>query len=205
MIDALLHDQPTSVPGLGLRLRALAGMGRRDEVRSMAARGRDDAAMTPEARRQLARAATSVGAFAEAIALLEQICELPQATAWDLNNLAWARLHLEPVPASARAAAQQAVDRAGRGGTPELHTLAAVLAETGEPEQAMTTLRKVVAGNGQVRSEDWLVVARIAEAYGLPDAARAAYRKVDPPGEPSTPSTYALAQRWLARLDAARK
>ena len=49
------------------------------------------------------------------------------------------------------------------------------------------------------RSADWFVLGRIAEIYGVPDAAAAAYKRVtkeDPDGQ----TTWELTQRHLASL-----
>jgi hypothetical protein len=54
-----------------------------------------------------------------------------------------------------------------------------------------------------VRSADWLVVGRIAEEYGMTEAAVAAYRRVEPPlaSEPGPISSAELARRRLRLLE----
>jgi tetratricopeptide (TPR) repeat protein len=201
--EAVLRELPGVPFGLGFRLRALGGLGRLDEVRRLTVLAGTDTTLTPRALRQIAHIAADLGAIAEAVALRERLRELVRPSATDLNSLAWEGLYLDLVPATARADAQRAVELAARSSTSELNTLATVLAETGEPEQAMVTLRKEVAAYGAVRDFDWLVIGRIAEAYDLPEVARAAYQRVEPPSRPSALSVWVLARRWMDRLDAA--
>jgi hypothetical protein len=82
-----------------------------------------------------------------------------------------------------------------------LHTLAAVHAERGEPAKALEALEQSIdLREGKPRSDDWYVLGRIAEAYGLADAAIPLYRKVAPPNVNTAVSPYALAQRRLKAL-----
>ena len=85
-----------------------------------------------------------------------------------------------------------------------LHTLAAVLAERDEPEQAREVLvesleQRVTEGLGD---HDRYVLGRIAESHAFLDTARDLYRQIGKPTEASATSSYALAQRRLARLTA---
>jgi tetratricopeptide (TPR) repeat protein len=204
--EAVLRDLPGSSWAQALRLRALGRLGRVDEVRRLAAAARSDPALTPEALRFLGSVAARGGALAEGIALLERIEEVAVPTPTDLNNLAWQRLFLDEVPSSARVAAQRSVDRSSRADADALHTLATVLAETGEPGQAAATLRKAVAEHGDgIHKSDWLVVGRIAAGYGLASDARAAYQRIEKPKGALGLDSWTLAQRWNARLDASAR
>jgi tetratricopeptide (TPR) repeat protein len=179
-------------------------MGRIDEVRRLATLAVNDPALKPEALREISQRASEAGAIAEGVALRARVAEISTPTASDLNNQAWARLFIDDAKGlgSARAEAQRAVEQAPRARSSQLNTLAAVLAETGEPEQAMVTLRKGVAVAGGLDNADWVVIGRVAEAYGMPAEARRAYQRVEKPSRPSATSAWALAQRWLARLEA---
>jgi hypothetical protein len=84
--------------------------------------------------------------------------------------------------------------------------LACAYAEVGKTREAHDALLQTMSAmrleepNGLI----WYIVGRIAEQYGLNDAAASAYRKV---GEPDSKlalplSTYSLAQRRLKGLGA---
>jgi hypothetical protein len=86
-----------------------------------------------------------------------------------------------------------------------LHTLAAVLAERGEPEQAREALIESLDHRGidRLGDHDRYVLARLAESHAFLDTARDLYRQIRRPEGESETSSYALAQQRLARLGAA--
>ncbi len=84
-----------------------------------------------------------------------------------------------------------------------LHTLATIYAETGRATEARELLLKLL----ELRSQDdadggiHYLSGRIAEDYGLLDAARRAYGKIEPAsGDLQRGSVYELAQRRLVGL-----
>jgi tetratricopeptide (TPR) repeat protein len=81
-----------------------------------------------------------------------------------------------------------------------LHVLAALYAATGKSIEARTALLKSIDEDhrGTLRSDDWYILGRIAENYGVEDFAIAAYRKVEK--DQSVASVSELAQRRLAGL-----
>ena len=57
--------------------------------------------------------------------------------------------------------------------------MAAVYAELGKTPEALENLRRAVEIRGErTAEEDWYVLGRIAEQYGLEEVAAALYRKV---------------------------
>ena len=99
--------------------------------------------------------------------------------------------------------AQQAVAMTDYSSLPSLHTLATVYAELGRLAEARDVLLALVANRitNDLEPHDWYVLGRIAEQYGVPDAAIEAYERVEPPeeGTPESTSTFLLAQRGIAR------
>jgi tetratricopeptide (TPR) repeat protein len=80
-----------------------------------------------------------------------------------------------------------------------LHTLATVYAELGKTPEALENLCRAVEIRGdRVEEEDWYVLGRIAEDYGLDEVAAGLYRKV--PAKPAAADdVYVLAQRRLKK------
>jgi tetratricopeptide (TPR) repeat protein len=97
--------------------------------------------------------------------------------------------------------------RRGVGNTnvaPILHTLASLAAEVGKGSEAREQVLGAMANWGFDEPDDacWYVFGRIAELYGVKDAAITYYSKLTAPKEveDSNISTYALAQRRLKAL-----
>jgi tetratricopeptide (TPR) repeat protein len=120
----------------------------------------------------------------------------------DYNNVAWNALF-------SGKSLDRAIDDAQHATSPNaspgaLHTLAALLAETGKSLEARDALLKSMddAGREEPAPHDWYVLGRIAENYGAKEAALAAYQRVDKPeGDPIVnDSTYLLAQRRMKAL-----
>jgi Flp pilus assembly protein TadD len=82
-----------------------------------------------------------------------------------------------------------------------LHALAALYAMTGRSVEARTALLKEMDDNhrGTLADNDWYILGRIAENYGVNDFAIAAYRRVDKE-EGGAESVRELAKRQLAVL-----
>jgi tetratricopeptide (TPR) repeat protein len=86
-----------------------------------------------------------------------------------------------------------------------LHTLATLYAETGKNVEARDALFRTLdrAQREQPSSADWYVLGRMAENYGVADAALAAYKRVEEKEE-NGGSVWELAQKRLAVLTAKR-
>ena len=80
-----------------------------------------------------------------------------------------------------------------------LHTLAALYAENGKSVEARQALLKAMDrhGSDDPGSSDWYVLGRIAENYGVRDAALAAYKRVEK-GDLTGTSTWELTQKRIA-------
>jgi transglutaminase-like putative cysteine protease len=200
----LLAAAPASEAAERLAARALAGLRKWDEVRALAARRLERSADDPWALELLAGAALGRGDLAAAEAPLRQLVATGKATASDYNSLAWLRLQLGRVDAEALDYAQRAAALTDYAEPELLHTLAALYAELGRTPEAYRIMVQAVAArpDGSPGAGDWYVFGRLAEAYGLPDAARGYYRRVAAPQLPGEEpmSTHALAARRLAVL-----
>ncbi len=87
-----------------------------------------------------------------------------------------------------------------------LHTLACLYADLGRATEAREVILQAMEAGGydEPKSHDWYVFGRIAEHYGVAEAAAQAYGKVEAPEreEDLLTSTYAMAQRRLEALAA---
>ncbi|MEP2309568.1 hypothetical protein [Rhodopirellula bahusiensis] len=84
------------------------------------------------------------------------------------------------------------------------HTLACIYADNGQLTKAVEELTEAVnARNGIHESYDQLVLGRIAQQCGLPEAAAKYYQQVEPPlfGEVPNASCFDLAKKWMQSLD----
>jgi len=132
--------------------------------------------------------------------IFRQLIDQGDADSTAYNNLAWNAVVRGKVDEQALAHAQQAVSMSGS--TSELNTLASVYAELGKNTEAREVLLKSIE-HGELDSADWWIVGRIAESYGILDAAIDAYHRVEPEdGEVERTSAYRLAQQRLERLAA---
>lgn len=200
--DALLAENPSSRAAFGAKAGALVRLKRAAEVRVAAeailARLPDD----PQILRTLAAAEMSAGALDRGAQAWKRLLDSGRAAPMDYNNAAWLELfRIEPPPQHALDWARRAAD-GGRGqNDAALNTLAAIYAALGKPQEAREVFVQsmAVGGTRAPQSEDWLVFGWIAEGFGLPDVAAAAYQKVkDDPEDPV--GAMVLAKRRLAKL-----
>ncbi len=189
-----------------LKLQVALSAGRLPEARAVAA---DLEARWPgvQALRLRSEVEASAGEYASALALTGKLLAGTEVSGSDLNSAAWLQLYLQDPPgAAALELGERAVKETQGKSYPVLHTLATAQAFAGRPGEAMATLQRAVQlRGGSVESSDWLVIGRVAEAYGLPEEARAAYQRVEAPRGPPGDSSWELARRRLAVLDAAAK
>ena len=100
-----------------------------------------------------------------------------QVAQW--NNLAWAAVVSGKVNQNALDDALSAVKATKQENANCLHTLATLYAELGKTPEALENLRRAVELRGErIEGEDWYVLGRIAEDYGLDEVAAGLYRKV---------------------------
>jgi tetratricopeptide (TPR) repeat protein len=135
--------------------------------------------------RSLGDAEEALGHLAKAEDAYERALEEASEKSSLHNQIAWNRLFHAKVDEEALNHALQAVQLSGFRSTSALHTLACVYAEIGKTEEARQTLDQVLElrAGGNPATVDWLIVGRLAEQYGLPDAARDAYRRVEKPAK----------------------
>ncbi len=134
----------------------------------------------------------------------EQI-SMNRGTARLYNAVAWMDL-FKPVPDSRGLEyARTAVNLSNGRSTAILHTLASQYAEAGRCKEARNTLDEVIrlSGNDEPSSDDWYVLGRIAEEYGMTDSAILYYSRVEKPEIESElyNSAYVLARRRLKLLN----
>jgi tetratricopeptide (TPR) repeat protein len=139
----------------------------------------------------------------------KQLVALGKATSADLNNMAWNALIRGAVTPEFIEHAQRSLQLAQNRGPAPMHTLASLYAEIGQTAQARDLLIQSIGlrGNEGPESDDWYVLGRIAEQFGVLDTAAEAYAKVEKPtDERAIPdSAYLLAQRRLAAMGAAAR
>jgi predicted Zn-dependent protease len=159
----------------------------------------------PGARRLLANALGEEGAFTDAADLFLKIAESPQGNTLDWNQYGWFSLLGDRTGRDVIERLEKAFDQ-NTNIAGFLHTLASVYAEAGQPAEArQTVLRAMNAWMIlEPNSECWYVFGRIAEQYGIDDAALAYYGKVQAPKvNPDNPiSTYSLARKRIAAIKA---
>jgi len=128
---------------------------------------------------------------------IDEVTPLPS----DYNMAAWMALF-------AGKSLDRAIDDARRSNADTakvtygaLHTLAALYAETGKSLEARQALLKAMdkRGSDDPGSDDWFVLGRIAENYGVRDVALAAYNRVKK-GETTGGTTWELTQRRIAAM-----
>ena len=142
--------------------------------------------------------------FKESAELLQKLTTTDKSTKADFNALGWNAVlghtvtqeNIDPVQRAASANNQDAG---------LLHTLAMMYAEIGKTREARALAIEAMNawGLAEPNSDIWLIYGRVAESYGLREAARSAYRKVTlPPSQmPLIGSTsYAIAQEHLKIL-----
>jgi tetratricopeptide (TPR) repeat protein/transglutaminase-like putative cysteine protease len=198
--QALLAAYPDSPSAIGLAGRAY-GLTRNYSawnamIASRVARHPDDRELLALS----AQEASAEGDFARARKSYRAILDGGQAEVEDYNQYAWLTLFGGPVDAQAVEAAQQANSLTKNANFSILHTLACVYAAQGKAAEARQSLLQGMdsANMSTPSSPAWYALGAIYEDYGLADAARAAYLKVEKPDYGPDPlDTYVLAQRKL--------
>jgi transglutaminase-like putative cysteine protease/tetratricopeptide (TPR) repeat protein len=205
---ALLQAYPGSDTALGIAITTLLGLERWDEAdrilnERLQRTPNDHAALALRMNLMLWR-----GNPDQAIESGQKIVVAGDAAPMDLNNLAWSYLVADRASVEAVDFAQKAVFATHSAEPTVLHTLAALYAETGRTAEAQQTMLQgmEVAGIEEPDSSSWFVFGRIAEQYGIREAAIAAYSRVEKPSEKAAinDSTWALAQRRLKNLTAVK-
>jgi tetratricopeptide (TPR) repeat protein len=197
-----LSAQASSSPALfARRLDALIGLRRWAELRRVAEERLRGAPGQPAAVRALISALRHEGDFAGVERLCGPLLDSGRAQAGDFNNCAWAALFVDGTRDVALARARRAVELSGRKSAASLHTQAVLHAEMGQYAEAREIILEAIAARESLEEpqpDDWYVFGRIAEGYGLPQAARAAYARVR--SSPDPDATWVLAQKRIKAL-----
>jgi tetratricopeptide (TPR) repeat protein len=182
---------------------ALIAQGKKDDVRSCVKDFLEAGTTNAEGPAVLAYALNRIGDFSAASDLYKQLGNSSKTPSYVYNNRAWLALFLPEIPKEALEDAQQACQKHNNRDTASLHTLATLQAYLDKPNEAIGTLAQAVdarPGRG-LQHEDWLVLGRIAEAYGKLDLARMYYERVNQDEErDSRDTSYHLAQKRLEQL-----
>jgi tetratricopeptide (TPR) repeat protein len=157
--------------------------------------------------RQLAFAAAGLGDWQATLDWQQRAVDSDHTDAGDLNQLAWYQILAGRVDDTTVDLAQRSVAGEGEGNaTAALHTLATAYADLDQPREAIEVLRQVLDQRRDDRPEadDWYILGRIAEHYGLREYAATVYHRVTAEDSPVDQAlgTAVLAQRRLQEMAA---
>ena len=198
--DDLLAADPASRDAFAAKVLALEKLGRRADLDAAATAMLERQPGDPDVIGTVGSAYTQLGDVAAAARIWRRAIDAGRATPIIYNNAAWLELY-RPEPARETLEwARRATSNERERGHADLNTLAAVLATLGRAGEARQVFLESLDADGAAPGpSDWYVFGRIAEAWGLVDAAREAYRRVAPePEDPTAPEV--LARRRLAAL-----
>jgi tetratricopeptide (TPR) repeat protein len=197
--ERLLTAYPESDNAFRMHVFALSLSGRTAEAeefgkKRLAKKPKDD-----EALRALSSNAAKARDYAAAAKYAEQLVDELSPTQNDYNNAAWFELFAGNVT-HAMENARRATAEESQTSAAALHTLATLYAETGKNIEARDALLRTLdkSRREQPDSSDWYVLGRMAENYGVRDAALAAYKRVVKKDPGDGASVWELAQRRLA-------
>jgi tetratricopeptide (TPR) repeat protein len=198
--DRLVAKFPDSGAAFSRSAGALMKLGRHDEARTRALARLKKLPGDIEAQQVLGTDALRRGAYEESLNWYTGVLDRANPGPGDYNDHAWAsifaRKDLDAAIENARHAAS---------GAPTVHailnTLATLYAEQGRSSEARDALLRAIeqTDDDEPNPADWYIVGRIAETYGVLDAAAEAYQKVTKPADLGG-SAYELAQQRLAGL-----
>ena len=153
-----------------------------------------------DALRALSTNAAKAKDYASAAKYAEQIVDELSPTQNDYNNAAWFELFVGNIT-HAMENARRATAEESQTSPAALHTLATIYAESGKNIEARDALLRTLdkSRRDTPDSSDWYVLGRMAENYGVRDAALAAYKRVDKK-ETDGASVWELAQRRLTAM-----
>ncbi|HEX8154944.1 MAG TPA: hypothetical protein VF698_17560, partial [Thermoanaerobaculia bacterium] len=197
--EGLSQAHPESDSAFSSYMVALALTGQSAKVTALANERLARIPRDREAMRALSVAAVEMGDYAAAQKYAQQLIDELTPQRNDYNEAAWLALFTGTDVDRAVEHAQRA--NAGAASAPALHTLAALYAETGKTLDARTALLKSMELRNRVdpSSDDWYVLGRIAENYGVRDSALAAYKRVDRKNTAGA-DTWELAERRMQAL-----
>jgi len=205
----LAEAAPRSKTAFALQAIAFENLERWQEAEQVARARLDLIPNDVEAIRALAQIAGHQRRYKDSIQILSSLIGVGKAEEQDYNNMAWDALMDGDVTPQAIEWAQRGVLLTQNQGGPVLHTLACLYAEMGKATEARDLLLKTLElwGLEEPNSEIWYGFGRIADYYGFPEAAIAAYQRVEAPEQKYAlaTATYTLAQRRLQALQQPKK
>jgi tetratricopeptide (TPR) repeat protein len=201
--ERLSKDHPDSGSAFTSWATALMRMGKIAEAETIAKERLARLPKDADAMRAMAHICAKKGDYEAAVMWSRRTVDEITPISSDYNMTAWMSLFLgkgldRGIDDARRATADESQrDYAG------LHTLAALYAESGKSVEARQAILKGMdkRGTDDPRSDDWFVLGRIAENYGVRDAALAAYKRVEK-GELTGISTWELTQKRIAAMGA---
>lgn len=198
--DRLAAKFPASAIAFRQANFALMKLNQQDEIRARGLARLEKIPGDMAALQVLGEHALQHGAYDQAMQYFAGVLDRANAGPGDYNQHAWTSIF-------ARADLDQALEEARQaaGQEPEsyaiLNTLAVLYAEQGKSSEAREALlQSIEQHEDDILGPDWYVVGRIAENYGITDAAIEAYQKVEKPKEHAGGSTWELAQNRLKEL-----
>jgi tetratricopeptide (TPR) repeat protein len=196
--ERLTASYPDSDNAFRMHVFALSLSGRTVEAEELAKKRLAKKPKDDEALRALSSNAAKARDYAAAAKYAEQLVDELSPTQNDYNNAAWFELFAGNVT-HAMENARRATAEESQTSAAALHTLATLYAETGKNIEARDALLRTLdkSRRDQPDSSDWYVLGRLAENYGVREAALAAYKRVDKK-ENDGASVWELAQRRLA-------
>ncbi|HEX7678356.1 MAG TPA: hypothetical protein VF713_09540, partial [Thermoanaerobaculia bacterium] len=196
--ERLSKANPDSGFAFSTWITALVQTGRHEEALTIAKARLARLPKDEYAMRAMARIYASKGDYDAAVTWAQRTVDEVNPTTNDYNEAAWMALFTgkgldRAIDDARRATADEAHASYG-----SLHTLAALYAESGKSTESRQTLLTAMdrKATDEPGSDDWFVLGRIAENYGIRDAALAAYKRVEK-GELTGTSTWELTQRRL--------
>ena len=198
--ERLLAAYPESESAFTTNVYALSLSGRTADAETLAKSRLAKKPKDDEALRALSSNAAKARDYASAAKYAEQIVDELSPTQNDYNNAAWFELFVGNVN-HAMENARRATAEESQTSPAALHTLATLYAETGKNIEARDALLRTLDKSRRETpdSSDWYVLGRMAENYGVRDAALAAYKRVDKK-EGDGASVWELAQKRLKAM-----
>lgn len=199
-------------PDQDLPFNALTGvlprLGAYDERAAMAEARLEREPDDPTARAVLAFSLSELGETDRARELFEALEGEEELSTQGLNQRAWMDVVEGRVDDTTLGFAQRALETSSYERAASLHTMACVLLERGEPNQAF----EVWSHTAQLEGYDadsfpdhwWYVAGRMAELLDEPAQALAFYRRMEPPEHPSPMRTWNMVQPRVEAIEAAQ-
>jgi tetratricopeptide (TPR) repeat protein len=192
-------DSPTAFQG---HVDALIENGRISDAAQLANQRLERLPRDPDAMRALSECASRSRDYAAAQTHALKIVDDLNPTRNDYTAAAWLALFTGKFVERAIEHAQHASkdDSERKDQARSLNTLAALYAESGKSLEARDALLQSMdaAGHAEPKSDEWYILGRIAENYGVNDVALAAHKRVDK--ETAEANVWLLTEKRLGML-----